>query len=70
MGDPNLTSKYSFYSSRQVPNPEALGYVLGKTLGTGTFAQVVEAKLINGGEKVSNIRSPNQLGYNKANFNF
>ena len=55
MGDPNLTCTYSFYSSKQVPSPEALGYVLGKTLGSGTYAKVVEAKFINGKEKVSRV---------------
>jgi len=30
-------------SSQYIPNPEALGYTMGKTLGTGTYAKVKAA---------------------------
>ncbi len=52
MGDSHLTSIYSVFNSKLVPNPQALGYVLGKTLGIGTYAEVVEAKLKSGKDKV------------------
>lgn len=34
---------YSRFSSHHLPTPEGLGYTLGKTLGSGTYAKVKAA---------------------------
>lgn len=44
---------YYTCSHQQVPNAEALGYTVGRKLGSGNFAVVMEARLSGTSKNVS-----------------
>ncbi len=42
-GQLSFSCNYEHLSAADLPNVESLGYVLGKTLGSGTYAKVKSA---------------------------